>query len=638
MAGRKCERCGGKSSPWIPRKRAGDGRLVCDGCAQAVAHERPADQPSGKADFWDGELAPEGHHPLVAPLPQSVWDRYHESLNTTAAEDSGFPNPHHLEEHGEDSPGAHEWYHGTASHYDGPPKGATELMKDHKFWGNFGAGDWNNHVGSHWTSLHQMAKEFNAGGAETDRVIHAKLHMKNPVHYDSLHHMAHDTYDRLHASGDLKDGGAFLGKHSDGSDEENHCCSPALLAYAKGGHRTDGKFGLERYRDSLRASGHDGIAVRNFADDPKGHWNAIPLSADQIHITKGSCARPHHDERDTDKDEFADDREYHLNGAEEHSPYTPGHSLPKGHEVDQANTSKKADVQPHVPSGHERGDSDPHTNGQDLDKLNEENEPEWDEHYCAHCDKMTDHSTEGHTREHLLRHLNHGHGFDEDHYLTGALHEMSDDELASHHEHEHATDFPTGDFPNHSHSAQEAHMASAGAMNKTAHDSGDGATIFHCPFCGSGQVIARSDRTTECEYCHTTFTVQVQPQFPAFPQTINGQPMQVPGMPGQIGGPPGVPPQDPMDPMGGDPMAQDGGGFPPGGEEGGGEQGPPNGAPDEEDDEEGGAPPPFAKGSMLRTASGAELHWDSYLKHLAIKFADDPDTVIERVRAEGTGR
>jgi hypothetical protein len=167
------------------------------------------------------------------------------------------------------------------------------------------------------------------------------------------------------------------------------------------------------------------------------------------------------------------------------------------------------------------------------------------------------------------------------------------------------------------------------AVRKQAHDSGDGATIFHCPFCGSGQVIARSDRTTECEYCHTCFTVQVQPQFPAFPQTINGMPMQVPGMPGEIGGPPAAPGQDPMDPMGGNPMGGgdpgEDGGFPPGEDDDGGDEEP-------EGDDGGDDAPPFAKGSMLRTASGASLEYENYLRHLAIKFADNKDDVIERVR------
>jgi hypothetical protein len=168
------------------------------------------------------------------------------------------------------------------------------------------------------------------------------------------------------------------------------------------------------------------------------------------------------------------------------------------------------------------------------------------------------------------------------------------------------------------------------AVKKVAHDSGDGATIFHCPFCGSGQVIARSDRTTECEYCHTCFTVQVQPQFPAFPQTINGMPMQVPGMPGQIGGPPAAPPGAdgtmPPDQAG---VGMDGGdGFPPGDEDGG--------EPEDQDEaeEDDSDAPPFAKGSMLRTASGASLSWENFLRHLAIKHADahQKDAVLKRVR------
>lgn len=158
----------------------------------------------------------------------------------------------------------------------------------------------------------------------------------------------------------------------------------------------------------------------------------------------------------------------------------------------------------------------------------------------------------------------------------------------------------------------------------------------NCPFCGSGQVIARSDRTTECEYCHTCFTVQVQPQFPAFPQTIDGMPMQVPGMPGQIGGPPAAPPgaDGTMPPeaagVGMDGMDDDSR-FPPDDEDGG--------APGDEDDGGGDDDaPPFAKGSALhyRTASGAILNFDHYVRHLAIKYTDpqERDAVLRRVREE----
>lgn len=146
---------------------------------------------------------------------------------------------------------------------------------------------------------------------------------------------------------------------------------------------------------------------------------------------------------------------------------------------------------------------------------------------------------------------------------------------------------------------------------RVAHDSGDGETIFHCPFCGSGQVIARSDGTVECEFCTTSFTVQVQPQMNAMPQTIDGVPVDIPDMPN--GGENAMVPADQ-----GGPVDEDG-----------------DGVPDEE--EEGGeSENPFAKGSSryYLTAQGVALDEDSYLRHLAIKHAANRRDVIEQVRAE----
>jgi hypothetical protein len=74
-----------------------------------------------------------------------------------------------------------------------------------------------------------------------------------------------------------------------------------------------------------------------------------------------------------------------------------------------------------------------------------------------------------------------------------------------------------------------------GGLQTVAHDSGDGETIFHCPFCGSGAVAGGHDGTVTCDFCHTAFTVQVQPTHTNMPQTVNGQPYNIPGMPG--GGP-----------------------------------------------------------------------------------------------------
>ena len=65
-----------------------------------------------------------------------------------------------------------------------------------------------------------------------------------------------------------------------------------------------------------------------------------------------------------------------------------------------------------------------------------------------------------------------------------------------------------------------------------AHDSGDNAIINHCPFCGSGAVVGGSNGTVTCDFCHTPFTVQVQPAHPFMPQTIDGAPTPPAGMPG----------------------------------------------------------------------------------------------------------
>lgn len=140
-----------------------------------------------------------------------------------------------------------------------------------------------------------------------------------------------------------------------------------------------------------------------------------------------------------------------------------------------------------------------------------------------------------------------------------------------------------------------------------AHDSGDGETIFHCPMCGSGQVIARSDGTVECEFCQTAFTVQIQPQMPAFPQTIDGVPVDVPGMPAG-GANANVPSGDPM----GDP-----------------EEEPPEDAEDESD------MPAFLKGSLLlRTIHGDVLDSPQYLRHLALTHANDSNAVLAQIRDE----
>lgn len=172
---------------------------------------------------------------------------------------------------------------------------------------------------------------------------------------------------------------------------------------------------------------------------------------------------------------------------------------------------------------------------------------------------------------------------------------------------------------------QPGRMNGPGPIRVQAHDSGDGETIFHCPFCGSGQVLARSDGTVECEFCSTAFTVQVQPQMPAFPQTIDGVPVDVPGMP--AGGananvPPGAAPG--ADPGAeGDLEANDG----------------PPGADDQDDgSDDGDDKPAFLKGSMLRTAAGRALPREHYMQHLALAHARNREAVLAMIREENGSR
>jgi hypothetical protein len=174
------------------------------------------------------------------------------------------------------------------------------------------------------------------------------------------------------------------------------------------------------------------------------------------------------------------------------------------------------------------------------------------------------------------------------------------------------------------------------SLRMLAHDATENEAIRHCPFCGGGKIIGRADGTVECEFCHHYFTVQVQPQYPNFPQTVNGMPQDIPGMPGQVE----QPGMDAGAAPGGLPPGQDGNGTgdaPPWAQDGG--QGYPDDATEEkEGDEEDDGPPPFAKQSSFRTATGALLTEEDYSRHLAIRLARDRDAMIASIRQERGGQ
>jgi len=163
------------------------------------------------------------------------------------------------------------------------------------------------------------------------------------------------------------------------------------------------------------------------------------------------------------------------------------------------------------------------------------------------------------------------------------------------------------------------------ASLKIAHESDDDAVTAHCPWCGSGNLNGTSDGSIHCGFCQRSYTVRIQPQFPAMPQEpdqlnagepqLNDQGQQVPG-------------QDPTAPA--DPNAASAGGgagpIGPDADHGMGDPGAEE-SPGESDEPQDGPP-------MMRTQTGALLALPDYLDHLAIHFADhDRARVIARVKA-----
>ena len=181
------------------------------------------------------------------------------------------------------------------------------------------------------------------------------------------------------------------------------------------------------------------------------------------------------------------------------------------------------------------------------------------------------------------------------------------------------------------------------SLMKVAHVSGNTVDALHCPVCGSGSVTARSDGSIECGFCTAAYTVQVQPQFSAFPQSVDGAQYPWPGRDDMgmglgMGGP--VPPGAAGEAVPGEDGDEEGGGGPPWAQ--GGAQGDedPSGDDDEDEDDEdpeasvGGAKaPPFGKKSY-RTSFGGTVTFDDYLDHLILTTAADQRRTAAAIKAE----
>jgi hypothetical protein len=205
------------------------------------------------------------------------------------------------------------------------------------------------------------------------------------------------------------------------------------------------------------------------------------------------------------------------------------------------------------------------------------------------------------------------------------------------------------------------HTAPAGLGTRTAHDPGDPLITSHCPFCGSGQVVGRSDGTISCDFCGQNYIVRVQPAFPGMPQMPSG-----PGAPSDIGPDGGL-----VDPgmIGPDGMPMDEGGIPgddegedpglagpdegdPLDEGGGGDSAPPPSGPPSDDDGDSkkdskpsskdkskkSGKPPFKKKS-IRTyhgIGGQVLTEDQFTRHIAVALSGGDPRVLAAVRADAS--
>jgi len=132
--------------------------------------------------------------------------------------------------------------------------------------------------------------------------------------------------------------------------------------------------------------------------------------------------------------------------------------------------------------------------------------------------------------------------------------------------------------------------------------------LRHCPFCGAGQLTGRSDGTAECGFCDAAFTVQIQPNLPATPQTVNDELYMHPEM-----SEPGVA-EDEMDPESNDPVSTEL-------------------VLTEEESGSSGENPFDDIEKMTFKVDGTTLTSSEYVKHLALKHADNRMAVLRAVRA-----
>lgn len=359
----------------------------------------------------------------------------------------------------------HTFWHGASSDYSGAPLDSTTKRVQTGLPGTYD-NDWNTHVGSHWATLHQFAKEF-----ANHRVIAAKIRMKNPKYYDNLNHMAHDAYDRLRAIGEISDD-TYDNNHK--SSQYGACCSGVLSQYAHGGAgRTDGKRGMQKFRDSLRAEGHDGILVRNHADEPHGAMNAIVFSPHDVEISNAHCQASHGDDRDNDKSTFTA-----PSGWDRYTPYQRADHYPSAEQVAVAAETEKQRRAGHLGGAHpdpdfptSGGSGSTHYVPPAAHSGHDDDEDE-DEKYCSLCDQHGHDNDDDDEHDYCSVCDTYGHQPEEEHPYCDFC-----DEHTTHESDEHEDQY--GEHPHHF--TPQDYCPTCGTYNKEHREEHQG----NCVECGA---------------------------------------------------------------------------------------------------------------------------------------------------------
>jgi hypothetical protein len=244
----------------------------------------------------------------------------------------GLRNPH---------TGGDEWFHGTRAHPEELSEhGFTDPMEMDE--GAYSQPEsetegthWNALLGTHFTADHDIAKEFALGehssGAnqrggeepyrgESRNVLHARLGLHNPKQYASEHDMDHEAYEHEWKAGNHPSEHIPVGSNDEDERyemEDMWNTADRLHRQYKnrkiprsadeGGHPTrtswinshPDKWGIaNRFRERLKAQGHDGIIYGNEYERSKhgeqANKSAIVFHPHQIQVTQHHGAYADH--------------------------------------------------------------------------------------------------------------------------------------------------------------------------------------------------------------------------------------------------------------------------------------------------------------------------------------------------------